>query len=152
VNLPVAQHPQMQPQVQRTNPEFQALQQQVQTLLSSQEESRKAEVTSKIDAFRKDHIYFENVEADMAALAQATGERDLQKLYDRACWARDDIRPLLIAEQAKSKQPPAQETRKAGLQPTGAPGQTQQQKAPGDPDASIEDDIRAAYKEVLGVV
>lgn len=156
-NLPQAQPYQGQPQVQEPNPAFQSFQQQLQSIqqtLAQQAQQREDEgqqkVRSEVEAFSKDpkNLYFENVRADMANLAKVYPDDTLQQLYDKACWARDDIRPLI--QQPKSD-PKPKDGKPAGLQPTGAPGQTQPQKAKSDPASSIEDDVREAIKELQGV-
>jgi hypothetical protein len=103
---------QQQPQQAQLPPEYQSLAQQVaqlqQTITTQQtaaEAAANAQTQAEIDAFARDHLYFENVKPAMAALLKSGQAEDLASAYDMACWARPDIRPLVLKDQqAKDEQ------------------------------------------------
>jgi hypothetical protein len=123
--------------------------------LAQQSSAYRAESQSRKDAelaaFAADHLYFENVRADMARLIDSGLATDLKDAYARACWARDDIRPLMLREQqareTEAARAKAAAARAAGGSITGAPtpGQIGQ---PQNPNATIEDDVREALRLV----
>lgn len=88
-----AQEAQLPPQVQAALDRIQSFEQQ-------QTQQQTASQQAEIDAFGKDHLYFENVRAGMAALLRAEQATTLEDAYDKACWADPAIRPLLMKEQA----------------------------------------------------
>ena len=46
-----------------------------------------------------ENIYFDQVRGDMANLLEAGAARDYQDAYEKACWARPDIREIMLAKQ-----------------------------------------------------
>lgn len=148
-----------QPQAQLA-PEMQALIQKVasleQSLTQQTTQSQQAETTklqAEIDAFAKDHLYFENVRPAVAALLRTGQATTLAEAYDMACWARPDVRPLLIKEQADKQRAEAEATARAkasnakqaagSITGSPAPGAA---PAPANANTSIEDDVRAAFR------
>lgn len=134
--------PQAQP-----DPRYQALEQQIAELKQSQaqqltnaQQTEQAQLQAQIDAFAKDHLYFENVKGPVAALLRSGEAATLDEAYDMACWARPDIRPLLQKEQADkaaaaeraAASAKASEARQASGSVTGspAPGATPQRSGP----------------------
>ncbi len=140
-----------QPQGNSQNPEFQALQQELAAIKQQMASQSEAGLLSQIEAFRNDpkNLYFDNVRDDMAALIQAGKAKDMSEAYEMACWMRPDIRPLL--QQAQIPAPnPAEVARKkaAGGSVTGSPAEPR--TITNNPNATLEDDIRAAYAEAAG--
>jgi hypothetical protein len=154
VNLNTAQ-PQGQPYqaqpARDSHPEIATLKQQLQILQSQVQEAQTAPIKSQIEEFFNNpaYPYAENVRPEMAMLLHNGQADDLKGAYDKACWMRDDIRPLLQTAQqspANVTQGKAAQARRAAVSVTGSPGQTRIPKSNG----SIEDDIRAAFEEVAG--
>lgn len=148
------------PQRQALPPEFQAIQTELSTLKQTLTQREQAEaanknqaIQSQIAAFRSDpaNVYFDNVQNEMGALITAGQARDLGEAYTKACWANDEIRPLLIADQRKQEVAAANQRAKTARQAagsvTGAPGAGQISTA-ANANASIEDDVRAAMADL----
>ena len=118
---------------------------------TARQSADRAASAAQLAAFGQDHLYFDNVRADMARLIDSGLATGLEDAYARACWARDDIRPLMLREQqareAEAARAKAAQARAAGGSITGAPrpGQT---SAPTNPNATIEDDVREALRLV----
>lgn len=123
------------PQGAQQHPEIQQLAHglaQVQATLTqqqtAQQQSVQAQQQADIAAFARDNIYFENVRPQVAALLRS-GVPTLKEAYEQACWARPDIRPLVLAEQESARQAAtaeaarqrASEARQAAGSITGAP-------------------------------
>lgn len=147
---------QQQPQGAQLPPEYQALAQTVAQLQQSftQQQSaaqqlENARTQSEIDAFAVDHMYFENVRPDMIAMLKSGISDNLADAYRKACWARDDIRPLLLKEDsdkaAAALRAKANDARQASGSITGSPTPG---AAPPSANAngSIEDDVTAAWR------
>lgn len=73
------------------------------------------------------NVYAENVADDMTALIKSGQAKDLAEAYDKACWARPDIRSLLIEQQTTDA------------------AQQQRQKA-----TTVASNARAAAKSITG--
>lgn len=92
------------------DPTVQQLQSQVQQLtqfINGQQQTVKqqedAQTQSMIQSFASDpaNLYFEDVKPHMAALLQNGQAATLQEAYEQACWARPDIRLLMLQSQEK---------------------------------------------------
>lgn len=119
-----------------------------QTVLNKiREEQEQREIGRLIKEFGSDpkNTFFENVRADMASLIGAGYAKDIPDAYQKACWANDEIRPLLIKQQAapsidlSAKAAAASQARNASKSITGSP-------VPGvsgsTANISLEDEIR----------
>lgn len=88
------------------DPRFDAFMGQLERAHAQKQEALASRARADIDAFREGAKYFSDVEADMAMLMSEAGRRGqkltLQQAYDRACWASDDIRPILQREAAEA--------------------------------------------------
>ncbi|MBV8649690.1 hypothetical protein [Paludibacterium sp.] len=147
------------PQVAQLQQQLQQLQQQISQGSQNAEAQAEAQLKAEIERFASDpkNTYFSNVRSEMAALMSAGRAKDLQEAYDMACWARPDIRPLLMqqsvqqTEQQKQAEAraKAEKARAAGVSVTGAPAGS---AMPGtvDPNASLRDQLRAALREHSG--
>ena len=138
------------------DPNTQALQQELQGLKSRFEAQDKAKEAAEqqatldqIEAFRQDpaHIYFDNVKTEMAALLQAGSAKTLDDAYEMATYANRDIRQLLAAAAASNGK--TLQTKPAGVQVTGAQRGSTARPAAASHSSSIEDDVAAAYNEVV---
>jgi hypothetical protein len=116
------------PMLQQALKEIAELKQSQAQQQSTAQQTEQAQTQAQIDAFAKDHLYFENVRPQMAALLRA-GTATMDEAYDMACWARPDIRPLLLKEQADKQaaalraeaSAKASEARQASGSVTGSP-------------------------------
>jgi hypothetical protein len=156
--LPQGQQP---PQGAQLPQEFHALSQQVATLQSAfsqqqtaAQQADEARVQEEIAAFARDHLYYENVKPEMIALLKGGVSDNLADAYRRACWARDDIRPLLLKEeadkQAAAARAKANEAKQASGSITGSPAPGAAPPSSANSNGSIEDDLRAAWRQAAG--
>lgn len=155
---------------QPQNPELAALKQQYAELHNErqrekQERERAAqearqreeqEVQQAISAFASDpaHKYIQAVAPVMGALLQSGQAQTMKEAYEMAVYARPDIRAQLQAEE-KAKQDAerlsaqkAEEARRKGKSVRGGPGGSM--PAAPNPDASVREDLEAAFAEARG--
>lgn len=143
---------QVDPQVSQLQQQLQALQQDKLQREQSQQSQEQAQIHQTIDSFASDpkNVYFVNVKAEMAALLHSGQAKDLQGAYDMACWARPDIRPLMLQQNEQQKQAAArdkaQKARQAGVSISGSPNGSAGIVAPEN--RSLRDEIRANLREV----
>ena len=146
---------------QQVDPQVAALSQQVQTLQQrlaqgdyQSEQAQVAQINTTIESFASDpkNTYFANVKPDMAALLREGRAKDMQEAYDMACWARPDIRQLLLQQQEQQRQAEAQartqKARKAGSTITGSPSGSVA-AASATSSGNLADDLRAVYRDVM---
>ena len=113
------------------------------------DEHTSREVDESLSAFKADSAnrYYENVREHMASLIEAGHAKSLKDAYDMACWARPDIRALLLKQQnAPPPAPnaaPALKAAAAARHVLGAPraGLTPAAR-PQDENASLRDTIK----------
>lgn len=106
-------------------------------------------VTSEIEAFASapGHEHFEAVKADMAAMLQSGMAQGLQDAYDKAVWARPDLRQSLIEkERTEAEQRALEQARrnKAKSAAIGVKGSPPSSSGALKSNASIEDVVAAA--------
>jgi uncharacterized protein (DUF2267 family) len=92
---------------------------------TQQQEADKAEAAqqqmiSEVASVRNDtkNVYFDNVRSEVALLAQAAVDRGdtrdvraiVQEAYDKACWANDEVRALMLADQTRKASDAQRET------------------------------------------
>ena len=144
---------------QRTDPQLAQVQQQLAQLQAERlaqrtqvEQQEQAQISQTIESFASDpkNVYFANVRAEMAALLDKGSAKDLQEAYDMACWARPDIRPLLLQHQEQQRVADAQaraaKARRAGSTLTGSPTGNAGHGAVEN--LSLRDQLTAAFREV----
>ena len=147
---------QVDPTVQALQQQVQQLQQVIQGGQQQQESQEQAQLHQTIEGFASDpkNVYFSNVKAEMAALLRNGTATDLQGAYDMACWARPDIRVLLLQQQDQQKQAATrqrtQQARFAGSSISGSPSPGAAVGGTPVPGASLADDIRSAIRDVSG--
>lgn len=99
---------QVSPAQTNVDPQYAALQQQVQTLTMTVEQERalkqqqeQSSLTSQIEAFASDpsNAHFETVKAHMASLLQSGLAKDLKDAYDQAVYANPQTRSTLLEAQ-----------------------------------------------------
>ena len=124
--------PQVNPALQSIQQELAALKGQMQRDVELKKQQEDEALQSQIDAFSSDpeHIHFETVRADMAALLKGGVAKDLKDAYDRAVYANPQTRSTLLQQQVLSaeeqrvadKKAKAEAAKKAGSSIKGAPG------------------------------
>jgi hypothetical protein len=121
---------------------------------SQQQQAEMATTMSEIEAFSKDpsHTYFESVRESMATLINAGAATSLQDAYDQAVWARPDIREKLIAAQTapqllqQQSRAKAERARAKAVGVKGGSGGIPE--VPRNPNATVREDLEAAFSEV----
>lgn len=116
-------------------------------------ETEQAEIAQSIEAFASDpeHVYFEQVKPEMAALLQAGQAWSLKEAYDKAVWANPETRALHLEatrreedrKRTAAAREQAEKARRASPSVTGAPGSAVPPPMNGSSN-SVEDDVRAA--------
>lgn len=148
------QQNQVPPQVQQLQQQIADLQRQIQESTQTRATTEQAQYQTEIERFASDpaNLYFENVRPAMAALIRDGVAKDLKEAYDMACWARPDIRPLLLQQTEQQKQEAAkakaQQARAAAVSVSGAPAGSAGNVPPQD--RSLADEIRANMREIMG--
>lgn len=122
--------------------------------ISQQQSQEDATIHADIEAFASnpENKHYESVKSAMAALLMSGEATDLKDAYDKAIWARPDIRSTLVsqqiaAEQAKQKQQTQTKTQqalRAGSSLSGHPGLS----VPAAPEGS-ESDLRSEIRKSL---
>lgn len=153
-----SQQQQSDPQVVQLRQTVEQLQQRLMQGDQQVQQQEQAQINTTIESFASDpkNLYFANVKPEMAALLRDGRAKDLQEAYDMACWARPDIRSLLLQQQDQQRQATergaaadrAAKARRAGSVLTGSP--SGQPASPQAASGSLEDDIRAAIRQVNG--
>lgn len=144
---------------------FQALESRQRTLEETlrqqetlREQAEQESVNGEIGQFaaKPENKYFDNVRETMGQLINTGAAKDLPDAYEKACWAHPEIRQLFINEQiekskaqlaaeAKAKSEQAKRTSKS-LSP-GAPITGSNARGVGTPNATVRDEIEAAWNE-----
>ena len=142
---------QLDPFMQRLSTLEQHIAQQQQVAQQQAHQSTTAEIAS----FAADpkNLYFENVRPTMARLIQSGQAATLKDAYEQAVWADPTTRPLMLQQQEteRKEQAEAQErqrveqARKASGSLTGSPLPGTVGQSQSSPNASVEDDVRAAF-------
>ena len=118
---------------------------------------REREASQSAERFLSDpkNVHAEAVADDMAALIRAGRAQTLEAAYDMACWARPDIRALLIKQQGSGpsngrtpQQRAADQARNAAKATTGAPSS---RPAAAKPQSypTVRSALTAAYEAAL---
>lgn len=144
---------QLPPYVQQMAERMAFLEQTVTQQQSQAQAAEAAQSQASIDAFAQENLYFENVKPEMVALLKAGVVDNLPDAYRKACWARDDIRPLLMKEEEANRTAAVTEAarakataaRQASGSITGSPAPGATAATPANANSSIEDDVRAAF-------
>ena len=147
------------PNVQHALSRVQQLEQQLmnQQYQQKQEQERKqqaeqASLMTLIEEFssKPDHPHFETVRDDMSRMLQSGYAETLDDAYDKAVWARPDIRSTLLKDQeAKRINEQANVAKTAKAKAVGLKGSPSGAAVP-IAGASIRDDIMAAFETAGG--
>lgn len=152
-------------QQQQVAPEVAALHQRIAQLEGSLQqrarvEQERAQQTAlqTIQTFKSDpaHPFFDAVQDEMALLLQNNAAADLKEAYDKAVWMRPDLRQQLLAAQTAQQTATVQQRQKVDKarmkagSVRGGPGGTQ--PAAPNPNASVREDLEAAFREAQGRV
>ena len=144
---------QVHPQVAQLQQQLAQLQQERQQQTSTAQAQEQAQLNQTIESFASDpkNVYFANVKPEMAALLRDGRAKDLQEAYDMACWARPDIRPLMLQQTEQQKQAAAraqtQKARVAGASISGSPTGSAGNGAPAT--RSLREELAANLHEVM---
>ena len=154
---PPHQEGQLDPNLQHALNRVQQLEQYIQKSeyqkqqeIAAQQQQEQVALMQQVESFASspDVPHFEQVRADMAQLLQAGYATDLKDAYEKACWARPDIRAsLLKAEEAKRIQEKAQAANQAKAKAVSVTGSPSGASVP-IAGASIRDDLLAAMGNV----
>jgi hypothetical protein len=91
--------PRIDPAIAPVYQELQSLKQQQQRWQQEQEQREQQALTSEIERAKQGKEHFDIVREDMAALLQAGRATDLDDAYDKAIWARPDLRATLLQQE-----------------------------------------------------
>ncbi|KDC22964.1 hypothetical protein AZ20_4212 [Bordetella bronchiseptica E014] len=110
--------------------------------------------TSEIESFAADPLneHFVVVRGDMAQLLQSGIATSLQDAYDRAVWARPDLRKSLVEkERTEAEKRAIEQARKAKAKSaaSGVKGSPPSSSGALKPDASVADTVRAAVEGLI---
>jgi hypothetical protein len=151
--------PEVDPQVQALRQELA----QVKGHLVGQEQAQHQQVQVQaqqvIDAFAADpkNEFYEQVRPIMGHLLQSGLAESMQDAYDKACWASPSVRSTLMqrqqadaeAKRAAEAKAKADAKRRAGGSVSGSPGSPVTTTTTVDPNLSLRDQIRAAYRDAV---
>lgn len=155
---PQAQAPVADPLLNDLQTRVQTLQEALDQQKQSASQAQQAQALATIAEFANDpaHLYFENVKDTVAILLETGQAKGLKDAYEKAIWASDEIRPLLIqaqqaeqqaAAQAKAKEDAAKakaaQAKASSGSVTGAP--TPGAAPPVAPKDSLREEITAAW-------
>lgn len=122
-------------------------------LKGSRTQAEQTQVQSEIERFSSDpaNPYFNDVRADMAALVKAGAAQGLKDAYEKACWARPEIRTALIAqEREKAAAADAAKVESAKAKQVSIAGSPMGGKVPNEePNETIEDTVRRHVNRTL---
>jgi hypothetical protein len=111
-------------------------------------------VNAQIDAFAKDpaHKYFEDVRPLMAVISNYDDSLTIDQVYDQACWAHPEIRPLLMNGKATNttKAAAAVQARSHAKAVGGPPAHGSNAPRSGNRNLSLSESIDAAVAAQLG--
>lgn len=91
--------PQVNPELAPFQQELQALKAQQQRFISEQQAREQQTLSSEIERAKEGKEHWDKVTEDMAALLQANRATDLDDAYDKAIWARPDLRASLLQQE-----------------------------------------------------
>lgn len=151
--------PQVDPNINQAFKRVQQLEEYIRTQqfekkqqLEQSQQKEQTELQSQIEKFSSDpnHPHFEQVREDMAKLLQAGYAETLDDAYEKAIWARGDIRSTLLKDsEAKRIQEKAKVAGKAKAKAVSVKGSPSGAAVP-VANASIRDDLVAAFEAVGG--
>lgn len=87
------------PKVRALEDQIARLEQQQQSWFAQIQQTEQNTIQGQIDAFAREHEYFEQVKPEVAALLQAGVAKDLSEAYDMAIFANPQIRASVLAKQ-----------------------------------------------------
>ncbi len=96
---------QLDPNVQHALSRVQQLEEHIRQQQYAQQQSQQSELQKTIEGFASDpkHPHFESVRDDMSKLLQAGYAESMDEAYEKAIWARPDIRSTLLADEATKR-------------------------------------------------
>jgi hypothetical protein len=91
--------PQVNPEIAPVYRQLEALQAQQAYFMREQENREQSALYSEIERAKEGKEHFDSVREDMAALLQAGRATDLEDAYDKAIWARPDLRATFLQQE-----------------------------------------------------
>ena len=149
------QAPQVDPQVATLQQQVAQLQQDRNSGQRHVEQQEETQRQQTIESFAADpkNPFFTNVKPEMVALLRDSRAKDLQEAYDMACWARPDIRQILLQQKDQQRTDEARSkvnrARAASVSVSGSPSGGVGAGV-SNPNASLRDTIAAAMRESSG--
>lgn len=99
----IPEQQQLDPNIQYLQSELQSTKQQLNQVLTTQQQREQMELNSQIERAKQGKEHFDAVRNEMAALLQAGSAKDIDEAYDMAVYARPDLRQALLAKQLEEK-------------------------------------------------
>lgn len=147
--------PYTDPQVKSLQEKLELVQNQLQSTANAQQQATMAQAKSDLDAFAADpaNMHFLTVGAEMAQLMQTGQVRSLREAYDKAVWINPVSRAAMIAAEhtAKVEAGKKAEAERVAAAKAAASANNRTRAKAGSaaaPQGSMEDTMRAAYKEI----
>lgn len=140
---------QLDPNVQHALSRVQHLEEHIRQQQYAQQQSQQSEIQKAIDGFAKNpkHPHFESVRDDMSKLLQAGYAESMDEAYEKAVWARPDIRSTLLADEAakriKDEAEKAKQAKQRASSIKGSPSGVEVRAA----GASIRSDVEDAWSK-----
>lgn len=140
---------------EKVDPRIEALENKAQQFEQLTMAQQQAAVAAKIEEFKKNAEFFDDVTAEMTHLAAVERAQnpgvvpDIEQLYNKACWMNEGVRAKLIDRQNRdaSKEKSTQRSKRAsGAKVKATP--TARKRAEKDGPTSIRDDLSALYDEL----
>lgn len=152
--LASGQMPQVDPNISAIQRELMTTRQQLAAISSSQQERENAALQQHIQSFSQGKPHFEAVRNDMAALIEAAANQgqnmSLEDAYERAVWAKPDLRQQLLAQQDAERQKAnaakvaeAKKAASVNVSSKGAPATTTKPK-------NWQDGLSSYYDQIVG--
>lgn len=161
LGVPAQQSQAVHPAIETLQQRVERMEQERQQEIQQRQQEEQAGYHAEIAAFVAEpgHDHFETLRQHMGVLLESGLAQNLQDAYDQAANAHPEVRQLLA--QAQQQQAAAERNgnlaskavaaRRAAVSVTGAPGSSRPAAANGSV-GSVEDDLRAAYRQVSGRV
>lgn len=117
---------------------------------AAEQNAEQASVASMIADFQTKAPHFEAVRLHMGALLQSGLAKDMQDAYEQACMAHPEIRATVLGEQEAKRREEAQRAAAAARKAAAVNVSTRGAQPSGKPTGSMEDTMRARYRELHG--
>ena len=148
----------LQQEVEALKRQLQQRDEQAQQASDAATRAQRDEVAGEVEKFRTAlddtgklrNPYFDQVRDDMSALIANGRANGLQDAYDKATWANPEVRAKLIAAQRKAEREAAAKKAADAKKAAAANVETQGTLPGKAPTGTMEDTIRATYRQLNG--